>query len=208
MPLIMLKQSLRIVLPFLLCWLPSGCGHPEPLIFPKNRTIVGPWCGPNRRVRIGQRVVGHAHDGDIWKNFLVDDAGTEYDPDRLADQAWSYLERTGDAARLENALGKDACPSSMTVVSVDPVVVILATYHDPGWLNQKRDFAFQRWYWRAQVSSVGEPTYRERLQWFSPELERASTDLPFSPNGVAEIPLARGKLVLRRDGQQIRTARE
>jgi hypothetical protein len=199
------SQPFWILLDLLLCCAMTGCGT-RPLV-KTHLKVVGPWCAPNHRVQIGQRVVGHVHDGPKWKLFLVDDAGKEYDPDKLADQVWSYLERTGDAKKIEEAFSKEAYLSNITVVSVNPLVVILGTYQDPSWLKQERH-AQQKWFWRSQVSSIGEPPFREGLQWFSPELKRSPTHLDFSKEGVAEIPLPSGTLKLIRDGDKCKTTRE
>jgi hypothetical protein len=174
----------------------------------KNPRQVGPWCAPNQRTQFGKRVVGHVHDGDKWKDFLVDDQGKEHDPEIISDRAWSYLERTGDAKKIQNALGKDAQHSTMTLISINPVIVILDRYLDASALKVKRDFAYQRWYWRSQVHPGGDPPFREGMRWFSPDLKQKPTDLAFSPNGLAEIPLPGGKLELVREGDACKTARK
>jgi hypothetical protein len=173
-----------------------------------HRTPFAPWCAANRRVKIGQRVVGRVHDGPKYKDFLVDDKDKEYDPEEIADRAWSYLERTGDATRIEETLGKDACPTSLSLVSINPVVVILSTHHDPAWQKQNRDFAYQRWSWTAQIQPNSDPPFRERLQWFSPDLKQGPTDLAFSEAGVAEIPVPDGKINLVRQGDKCASKRE
>jgi hypothetical protein len=202
----MSSKPVWILLDLVLCFSMTGCGA-RPLV-KTHLKVVGPWCAPNHRVQIGERVVGHVHDGNKWKLFLVDDAGKEYDPDKLADQIWSYLERTGDAKKIEEAFSKEAYQSNITVVSVNPLIVILGTYQDASWLKQNREFAHKRWFWHSQVSSLGEPPFREGLQWFSPELKQKPTNLAFSQGGVAEIPLADGKLKLIREGDRCKTTRE
>lgn len=196
------------VLDILLCLPITGCGGRGPLTFGMHPTPFAPWCAPDRRVKIGQRVVGHVADGPKYKDFLVDDRQKEYDPEDIADRAWSYLERTGDATRIEKALAREGCQTTMSIVSINPVVVVLSAYHDPAWLKQNRDFAYQRWYWRAQIQPNSNPRFRERLQWFSPDLKQAPTDLAFSAAGVAEIPLPEGKLKLVRQNDQCATTRE
>jgi hypothetical protein len=186
----------------------SGCGRPGPLVISKKQPDYAPWCGPNRRVQVGQRVVGHVHDGPKHKEFLVDESGKEHDPDKIADQAWSYLERTGDAKKIEDAFAKDGYQSVMPVISINPVVVILETYPDPSWQNTKHEFAHEKWYWRAQIQPNSNPTFRTGMQWFSPELKQPPTKLAFSEDGVAEIVLPNGKLKLLREGDRCKTTRE
>src|SRR5215213_1641830 len=100
----------------------TGCGGPTPLRF-HNPTYAIPWCAPNQRVRIGRRVVGTVGFGENkWKDFLVDDAGKEYDPDKLADQVWSYCEGTGDAKTIKDGLNRDGISSRMTIVSLKPMI--------------------------------------------------------------------------------------
>ncbi|MGQ0633737.1 MAG: hypothetical protein ACT4QC_03930 [Planctomycetaceae bacterium] len=202
------KSLALFALGILFCCAHSGCGKARPLVFEKNPRAGRPWCAPNERVRVGKRVVGHVHDGPKYQDFLVDDKGQEHDPEKIADQAWSYLERTGDARKIEGALIKEANQSAMSVVSINPVVVVLETYHDPSWEKQPREFARERWYWRAQVYSLREPVFRENLQWFSPDLKQRPTALRFSEAGVAEIALPKGKLTLTREGDKCQTARE
>ena len=96
----------------------------------------------------------------------------------------------------------------MPVVSINPVVVILETYRDPSWRNQVRNFAHNRWYWPAQIQPKSEPRFRERLQWFSPDLKQRPEKLAFSEAGVAEILLPGGKVRLVRSGDLCKTTRE
>jgi hypothetical protein len=192
----------------LMCFSMTSCGRTGPLIISKKQPDYAPWCAPNRRVQIGQRVVGHVHDGAKHKEFLLDETGKEHDPDKIAEQVWAYLERTGDAKRIEDAFSKEASPSLMPVVSINPVVVILETYPDASWQNKNREFSHQKWYWRAQIQPNSNPQFRKRLQWFCPELKQRPTDLVFSEAGVAEIPLPNGKLKLVREGDRCKTTRE
>lgn len=186
----------------------TGCGRPVPLVIRDNQPHYSPWCGPDRRAKIGWRVVGHVHDGAKHKDFLVDGTGKEHDPEEIADLAWSYLERTGDAREIEEAFVKEAYQSRMPVVSIDPVVVILETYRDPSWRNQARDFARNRWYWTAQIQPNSEPRFCEGLRWFSPDLKQRPTKLVFSEAGVAEILIPGGKVKLVRSGDICKTTRE
>jgi hypothetical protein len=204
----MLGKPHRIVLNVLVCLAITGCGRTGPLTFGMHRTPFAPWCAANRRVKIGQRAVGRVHDGAKYKDFLVDDKEKEYDPEDIADRAWSYLERTGDARRIQDALGKDSCPTSMSIVSINPVIVILSTYHDPAWQKQNREFAYKRWAWPAQIQPNSDPPFREGLQWFSPDLKQGPIDLAFSEKGVADIQLPEGKLKLIRQGDKCSTRRE
>jgi hypothetical protein len=207
----MIHQSLPgiLLLDSLLCLSLVGCGGAGPLRITKYSGTRGPWCAPNQRVQIGERVVGKVAWGqDKWKNFLLDDTGKEHDPQELADQAWSYLERTGDAPRIMEAYHKDGRYATMTVVSIKPVVVILETGQLPA--GADRTIASpERSYWLAQVSSERDhPAYKEGLQWFSPDLKQRPTSLAFSQAGVAEIPLVDGKLKLVHEGAQCKTTRE
>jgi hypothetical protein len=187
----------------------TGCGGGAgPLVMSKKRTNLEPWCGPNERVRVGMRVVGHAGwNGDKWANFLVDGAGKEHDPEKIAERVWSYLERTGDARRIQETFSKEGYDSSMNVVSVNPVVVVLERHRDADWQKHPRGPG-ERYYWLAQVYMKSDPPYAEGLQWFSPELKRKPTPLAFSADGVAEIPFAGGKIKLVREGDKCKTTRE
>jgi hypothetical protein len=186
----------------------TGCDRSGPLVISTNQPQYAPWCGPNRRVKIGLRVVGRVHDGAKHKQFLVDEAGNEHDPDKIADQAWSFLERTGDAKRIEEAFVQDAYQSRMPVVSINPVVVILEKHRDPTWRNSAHDSAQPRWVWLAQIQPNSAPHFSEGLQWFSPELKQQPTKLAFSDSGVAEILLPSGKVKLIRSGDVLQTTRE
>jgi hypothetical protein len=201
-------NRLRVVLGLVFCVCLTGCGRPGPLVISKKQPDYAPWCGPNRRVQIGQRVVGHVHDGPKQKEFLIDETGKEHDPEKIAEQAWAYLERTGDAKKIGDAFGKEGYQSTMPVVSINPVVVILATHQDAGWLNQPREFAGKAWYWRAQIQPNSKPRFSDGLQWFSPELKQPPTKLDFSKSGIAEIVLPNGKLKLVREGETCTTTRE
>jgi hypothetical protein len=206
--IVMPSKPFWIALGLLLCFSMTGCGRAGPLVISKKQPGYAPWCGPNRRVQVGQRVVGYIHDGPKHKEFLVDEKGKEHDPDKIADQAWSYLQRTGDAKKIEEAFAKDADQSLMPVISINPVVVILETYPDPSGQNKSREFAHEKWFWRAQIQPNSNPHFREGLQWFSPELKQRPTDLVFSEAGVAEILLPNGKLKLVREGDRCKTTRE
>jgi hypothetical protein len=187
----------------------TGCERPGPLVISKKQPHYAPWCGRNQRVKVGLRVVGHVHDGPKHREFLLDETGKEHDPEKIADQAWSYLEQMGEARKIEDAFVKDAYQSTMPVISINPAVVILETYREPSWLNKNRDFAHQRSFWTAQIQPNSDPQHsRERLQWFSPELKQGPTKLAFSEAGVAEIRLPNGKLKLIREGKNCKTARE
>jgi hypothetical protein len=186
----------------------TGCDRSGPLVIIQNQPPYAPWCGPNRRVKIGLKVVGRVHDGAKHKEFLVDETGKEHDPEQIADHAWSFLERTGYARKIEQAFIKDSYQSRMPVVSINPVVVILELYPDPSWQNRERDFAHHRWSWTAQIQPNSAPHFSEGLQWFSPELKQRPTKLAFSEAGVAEIRLPRGKIKLVRSGDICKTTRE
>lgn len=191
----------------LLCFSMTGCGA-SPLRMKNNPRNVGPWCGPNQRVQIGERVVGKVGFGENkWKEFLVDDAGKEHDPEKIADQVWSYLERTGDARKIREDYSKAAYYSSMIVVSINPIVVILETHQDAD-LRQQLGAAPERYYWVAQVYAMRDPPYREGLQWFSPDLKQKPVALLFSDAGIAEIALGKGKVKLIRKGDECKTTRE
>jgi hypothetical protein len=160
-------------------------------------------------VQVGERVVGHVGFGEKkWKEFLVDDTGREYDPERIADQAWSYLERTGAAKKIAEAFSKDAHVSTVTLVSISPVVLILETYQDATLLKRPREFAYNKWQWRAEVCAFRDPPFRKGLRWFSPDLKQRPTSVAFSDVGVAQIPLPNGKLKLIRDGDKCKSTRE
>lgn len=204
----MSSKRVGIILGSMWCLLAAGCARPGPLVILKKQPPFAPWCAPNRRVQIGQRVVGHAHDGPVHRQFLVDETGREHDPQAIAALAWSYLEFAGEAQRIEEAFSKDACSSSLPVISINPVVVVLETYPDASWRKHKRDFAYESWYWRAQIQPNSDPHFRETMQWFSPELKQGPTRLVFSEGGVAEIVIPKGRLKLIREGNSCKTVRE
>ena len=217
----MLRRSIHYLclVDLLLCFSITGCGGAGPLRIRKKSTILGPWCGPNKRVQFGDRVVGHVHDGPKLKTFLVDDEGQEYDPAKLAEQVWSYLERTGDAKKIKEAFAKEADYPRMTIVSIKPVVVILGTHQVDAAVRKKSqdDYASmkqigasaERSHWLAFISSEHYPlSYKEGLQWFSPDLKQRPAKLAFSAEGVAEVPVPNGKLKLIRNGDECQTARE
>jgi hypothetical protein len=198
---------------WLLAWLAifalAGCRQAAPLKMRKDSGTLGPWCAASTRVQIGQRVVGTVGWGEKkWKDFLLDDAGKEHDPHVIADRVWSYLERTGDAAGIMNAYHKDGRLTRMTVVTLNPVVVVMESRPLPAGANRSLA-APERSYWVAQVSSLrSHPDYREDMRWFSPDLKQSPTPLHFSQNGVAEITLPQGKLHLVRNGDECTTTRE
>ncbi len=192
----------------IVCLSMTGCSRPGPLVISKKQPDYAPWCGPTQRVQVGQRVVGHVHDGPKHRQFLVDDTGKEHDPEKIADQAWSYLKRTGDAKKIIEAFAKEAYVSTMPVVSINPLIVILETHQDAAGLKQPREMADKDWYWRAQIQPNSKPHFSHGLRWFSPELKQAPTKLEFSKSGVAEIELPNGKLKLVREGDRCITTRE
>ncbi|MBX7104994.1 MAG: hypothetical protein K1X57_12990 [Gemmataceae bacterium] len=186
-----------------------GCSPATPLKMHKDSGTRGPWCAPNQRVQLGQRVVGKVGWGeDRWKTYLVDDTGREHDPNVIADQVWSYLERTGDANTIMRNYHQDGRHTRMTVIALKPVVVILESRPLPP--GASRSIAApERSYWVAQVSSErSHPDYRDGLRWCSPDLKQPVTPLTFSPAGEAEIPLPNGRLHLIRSGDECRTTRE
>jgi hypothetical protein len=194
------------LLELLLCLCLAGCGSAGPLVIRANSKNVGPWCATKQRVQIGQRVVGRVADGDKWQNFLVDDTGKEHDPRKIAEEVWSYLEKTGDAQKIKEAFQEGHYPS-MSVVSIKPVVVILETNFSAG-LPKQIGSSPERWYWTAQIYTERQPVYRDELKWFSPDLKQRPTSLTFSQMGVAEIALTQGTLKLIREGERCRTLRE
>jgi len=205
----MSSKRFWIVPGILLCCCVTGCGRPGPLVISKKQPHYAPWCGPNLRVQVGQRVVGHVHDGAKHKEFLVDETGKEHDPDKIAEQAWSFLESTGDARQIAEGFIKNAHQSTMPVVSINPVVVILETYTEPSWENKNRDPAHERWFWTAQIQPNSDPQHSQaRMFWFSPELKQGPTKLTFSEAGVAKIQLPNGLLKVVRDGDTCKTTRE
>jgi hypothetical protein len=188
------------------CCLAIGCGSSGPITIRKSK-FIGPWCAPNQRVKVGDRVVGHVHDGPKYKNFFVDDTGVEHDPDKLAETAWSYLEGTGDAKRIKEAFSKDAYCPEMVIVSIKPIIVILQTKQDAE-LRKQASNSPPRWFWVSRISPGGEPAYQQDMQWLSPDLKQKPTKLIFSLGGVADIPLGNGTLKLTHIGERCTTERE
>jgi len=127
--------------------------------------------------------------------------------EKIADQVWSYLERTGDAKKIKEAFSRDGHYPRMIVVCVKPDVVILETYPDAA-LPKQLGASPERYYWVAQIHAIGDPVYQERLKWFSVDLKQRPTELAFSETGVAAIPLPKGKLKLIREGDKCKTNRE
>ena len=186
-----------------------GCGKGYgPLVMKPDSKTKGPWCAANERVKIGDRVVGYVHEGAKHRTFFVDDAGKEYDPEILADQAWTYLERTGDAKDIRAAFDRDGYYPGMVIASIKPMVVIL----EPTWNKQLRSQIgtnAQRYHWLALISSERQVrTFQKGMQWFSPDLKQRPTDLTFSPDGVAEIALKSGRIILTREGELYTSRRE
>ena len=192
----------------IVCLSMTSCSRPGPLVISKKQPDYAPWCGPNQRARVGQRVVGHVHDGPKHRQFLVDDTGKEHDPEKIAEQVWAYLKRTGDAKKIIEAFGREAYVATMPVVSINPLIVILESHQDAASLKQPREMANKDWYWRAQIQPNSKPRFSDGLRWFSPELKQAPTTLEFSKSGVAEIELSNGKLKLVREGDRCTTTRE
>lgn len=185
----------------------AGCGGGGPLKIKTNPALPGPWCAPNLRVQIGDRVVGHVGMGENkWKSFLVDDAGKEHDPEKLADQVWSYLEKTGDADKIKEAYTKQGRYPRMVVVSIKPTVVLLETHQFTA--SQNPAGSPQRYYWTAQIYAIAHPTFTEGMEWFSPDMKQRPTPLSFSKDGVAEIPLAKGKIRVTHESDKCATTRE
>ncbi len=186
----------------------SGCSPSTPLKMRRDSGERGPWCAPNQRVQIGQRVVGKVGWGeDKWKDFLLDDAGEEYDPEDLSEEVWSYLESTGDADKIMRDYHENGRLTVMTVVALKPLVVVMETRQLPKGAN--RSIASpERTYWLAAISSVrGQPDSGEVMRWCSPDLKTSPTELLFSPDGVAEISLTDGKLRFVREGDVCQTTR-
>lgn len=203
------RLPMQLLLALLACMAATGCVPTAPLKIRSDSGTRGPWCAPNQRVQLCQRVVGKVGWGeDKWRTFLLDDLGKEYDPEVIANQIWAYLERTGDADKIMKAYHQDGHQTVMTVVAVKPVVVIVEKRQ----LSAGTDRSIaapERSYWVAQISSVrGDPEYREGLQWCSPDLKQRPTPLVFSQAGVAEIPLPKGKMHLVHDGAVCKTTRE
>jgi hypothetical protein len=151
--------------------------------------------------------VGQVQGQNKWKLFLVDPAGKEYDPEKLADRVWSYLEKTGDAKAFKEAYSNDGFYFRMIIVSINPVVVIVETHQDTASRKQVGSVP-DRYYWVAQVYALRDLIYTDGLRWFSPDLKQRPVALPFSEAGVAEIPLPDGKMTLVRDGDKCKTTRE
>ncbi len=185
-----------------------GCGSNAPLKIEPHLNDKGPWCAPKQRVQIGERVVGKVGWGENkYKNFLVDDEGKEYDTDKIADQCWSYLERTGEARNIEQAFAKDGYLPRMIAVSLKPLVVIV----QPRWNTHQLKTAgpkLERYNWTSTIGSACDSEYSAGMQWFSPDLEQKITNLTFSEDGVAEIKLKSGRLSLIHDGKQYKTTRD
>lgn len=181
----------------------TGCGN-GPLVMKPNAKIPGPWCAPNQRTQIGERVVGQTAYGPRYKQFLVDAANREHDPDTIAENVWSYLERTGDAKTIQEAFAKEGAYPKMYVVSINPTVVVMATGRDAK-LPQTIGPKPERYYWKAQVYCFNLMLYQEGLQWFSPDFKQRPTPLPFNAQGHAEIALPPGKLILQHEGDKCTT---
>lgn len=184
----------------------AGCG-PGPLVMKPNAKIPGPWCAPNQRAQIGDRTVGNTPYGPRHKQFLVDSASREHDPDTIAEQVWSYLERTGDAKTIQDAFAREGSYPKMFVISINPTVVVLATSRDPK-LPQTIGTIPKRYYWLAQVYCFNLIVYQDGLQWFSPDLKQRPTPLTFNPAGQAEIPLTTGKILLKHEADKCTVVRE
>lgn len=203
-----LFRGIRFFGAFLSCLSILSCSRTEPLVFRDNPEIMGPWCAANQRVKIGKRVVGRVHEGDKWKDFLVDDSDNEYDPDQLAEQVWEYLEGTGDAESLKDGFSKDGSLPRLSIISLKPIVVIL----EPEWnltLKKQLGNSLERYHWLSLVSIYRQsPSFHEDMQWFSPELKQRPIKLSFSGDTAVEILISNGRLRLVRDGSVCRITRE
>jgi hypothetical protein len=94
----------------------------------------------------------------------------------------------------------------MTVLSINPLIVILDTYLDAA-RREEIGPSPERSYWVAQISTRGEPRFAAGLRWFSPDLKQRPTPLPFSQVEVAEIALPNGKLTLWHTDERCETLR-
>lgn len=152
--------------------------------------------------------MGQSAYGNIWKKFWRDASGREHDPERVAGQAWKYLQSTGDVAAIETARHAGECSPWMRIVCLDPIVVLQIPcqhkrFADTGQLQ------FHGTQSALELSFVPdtEMYFDESLSWSSPDLKQAPTQLTFT-DGVAEIPLANGKLILTQDGEWCKVRRE
>jgi hypothetical protein len=201
------SSRLCLALAALLFCLALGCGNgggSSPAA-KKNKT-TGPWCAAHQRIKIIDHIIGHDQVGNKYKELFVDDEGQEHDPEKLADQAWGYLEATGDARKIKQAFSDGQSPD-LVIVAIKPLIVILGTHQDAN-ASKKVGDSPGRWYWLGQVATRGDPAYQKDLQWFSPDLKQKPTKLVFSLGGVAEIPLGNGTLKLTHTGEKCKTERE
>jgi hypothetical protein len=170
----------------------------------RERTADAPWAAPGRRLDRAAGAFGWPDTaGGTRYQLWVDARGRVRESHDYVLPAFTWLERHGarDADR--------AAPVVYAMVSVDPVVVVLAP--DSG-----RDAAPAPTT-RPPVPSVSWAGHRVALattipvrgplRWFSPELGRLPAPVPMRDSDEGEIALPDGRLVLTRAGESWRAVR-
>jgi hypothetical protein len=154
--------------------------------------------------------MGRSFYGDIWKHFWLDHSGREYDPERVSERVWEYLKTTGDAAKIDSARIAGQCSPWMRIVAVDPIVVIQIPCQHKRFANSR--VLLSHGTRSAQELSLGQTDgdfyFDEPMEWFSTDLKKGPTKISFSAEGVAEISLASGKLILTHEGEWCKVARQ
>lgn len=184
-----------------------GCGR-GPLL--KLRTHKGcPWCSPTRQAQEGERSMGSSFYGDIWKNFWMDKDGDEHDPEAVGKEVWSYLKEIGYVSTIEDSIRQGRCSPAMRIVSVNPVIVVMQPCQHKRYEHLKVHLShgIRHPFELTQIPDR-DMYFDEPMQWFSPDLKTAPTEITFSKAGVAEITLPDGKLKLVHEGEWCKITRE
>jgi hypothetical protein len=172
-----------------------GCGQRKLV---RLQTRVGcPWCGPNRQVQVGQRSMGKSFYGAIWREFWIDDAGQEYDPEKVGKDVWGYISTTRLAKSIDDAKQQGQACAQMQIVSVNPIIVLLypSEHQRLNGVGQNLSMGTRHPQELAWTPNSA-PDFAEPMQWLSPDLKAGPTDITFSVAGEAEIPLKTGKIKL------------
>ncbi len=181
-----------------------GCGQ-KPLI--SLKTIAGcPWSAPHKQMQIGMRSQGQSFYGALYKNFWKADSGEEYDPEKVSQQVWAYLTKTGDVARITEEHKKGVCSSQMRIVSVDPVIVLIQPCQHKHFNGEGPHGT--RVVQELAYTSDRDMYFDEPMQWVSPDLSTGPNAIRFSPEGIATIPLENGQIKLVHEGEWCKVTRE
>jgi hypothetical protein len=168
-----------------------------------------PWVGPDARVKSERRTRELIAEHYNYEYRWIAPDGQILDPFEVRLEAGSFLLRTAAGQKLDPQK-----PPWITIVSIKPTVALIVPTNlaqvplgdllgermgdlpmtrDPGGL--RADYGISTF-------------YNPGIRWFSPELNQEPTDLVFSSEGIAVIPLPDGKLVIEHIDQICKIARK